>query len=982
MSETTTNVPGMDDALDDSELKDALDPEEEDGGVTPRQRAWISDLTGLAQKSAQTKALVEKHKEGLDLIDASLNRSEIKAAMDFEMTKIPSGVWESFKDKIGKLDTLKSIDPGGDPMKEIDTWHDMPGTEGLPDDQVASILDVFSKILKTAQALESNPAYQTKGEGGEMVPDFVKIGNDVWQPMVREGIIPENVVPDKYSEVARTFKGAAEAYDARLVAYSENLSDGAALMAKAKPFFSVTEGLLKAGSAGLSVAANATAAQEGLDSVQKSAAARDLMGAKTAVDTTLLCVVTCRMVGEKLIEEDIYSIADVLNACLKGVLIQAGFKDEAILISNIITIGTRTPKLADKLAHGDIAGALEALGDGVATAISLENSDNATIGKAINAGFKGLAAVAVGVQEKDPKAALTKALGAAKAAGEIAGGEVLKAKRTAKIDAVKADASLGDDEKEAQEKFLKSYYSVSPKGTDDIEAAGKKALELGLKTKIVEATDEQLAKLAKEKEEYDARQQEAMLNFLSEPDPEFERMLVNGFSDAPSDDDSPEAEVQRLEEQANSIENLIAMVKKDQMTFDLAKNICEGGTGLVASFLPAAGIVAVGTKLIFSLLEAAKHAEQLTIWAENLSDARSAKTVQADAMLNRYGLQSVQTIRASIVVLLRAVDLVGQVVKTAGGPAAPAGAAVSAAAQGAEGVMDVALTVKTEIEMANAWSTYKKAIATPQDRKLARAALQKNPTLAKYAMAYGAIHEKHPVAVKAMSRCGLNAKTLVDPGTNMNKVVTYLETIYRDDPVLLRPVLVEKQWHAGTPVLEVVSWTKFYTNATTSKKISPKVEAADISKINAAMAAYESALKPVAAKVDPSYAAVADDDVDEIKTFLAAAMTLSAALGRYKPVDAKDKNPHAEMQDYLVELDGLAKVAISEAQSTLDRIEAAQKEAAAKIEIPADADDGMEDAPSVEVSAAEDDGMEDAPSVEVSASKDDGMKDARKDADV
>lgn len=943
MADAIDDHDGMVDAIDDEEgMEDALEAEDP---VSPKARAWINALTGLSEKSAQTKVLVEKHAEALETIDTALNRDEIKAAMNYTVNQVPDTLWKTFKDKIGRLDTLKAMDEGGDAMKEIDTWHDLPGTEGLPGEDVRNILDVFTKILKTAEALESNSAYQKKGEDGEMVPDFVKIGNDVWQPLVREGIIPENVVPDKYSEVARTFKGAAEAYDERLQDYSKNLSDGAALMAKAKPFFNVTEGLLKVGSAGLSVGANATAVNEGFNSVQESGSARDLMKAKTIVDTTLLCVVTSRVVGEKLIEEDVHSIVDAVNACLKGVLVTAGFKDEANLICNLVTVLSRVPKLAEKMANGDVAGALEAIGDGIASGISAEKSKNASIGKAVKAGFQGLAAVAIGVQEKDPKAALTKALAAAKTTGEVIGGAVLAAKRTEKIDAMKADATLSDSEKEEQEAYIKGYYSTTPKGLAEIEKAGKTALELGIKTELVDATEEELAAMQKAKDDYDLKQQEAMMNFLAEPDPEFERMLVNGFSDIEGDeDDSPEAELRRMEEQVSSIETLIAMVKKDQMTFDLAKNIVEGGTGLVASFLPAAGIVAVGTKLIFSLLEAAKHAEQLTIWAENLEDARSAKTVQADAMLSRYNLQNVQTIRAGIVAALKAVDLVGQVVKTAGGPAAPVGLAISAAAQGTEGLMDVALTVKTEVEMANAWGVYKKAIATPQDRKLARKALQQNPTLAKYAMAYGALHEKHPVAVKAMSRCGLNEKTLVNPGTNVKKVVTYLETIYREDPTLLRPVYVAAEWHPGTPVLEVVSWAKFYSTATTSKKISPKVAVADISKINATMSAFEAALAQVEFKIDPGYVARADDDLDEIRAVVTAATALSSAFGRYKPVDAKDRKPHKEMQDYLREMDGLAMETLRFAESTIERIEVAKQEAAALIEMSAADEEDMEDA--------------------------------------
>lgn len=940
MSETATNVPGFDDVEDDqvpTNVPGMEDAEEIEDPVTPMMRSWLASITDLSEKSTQTKVLVEKHKEALDTIAQDLDRDAIKATMTFEVTKVPDGAWETFKDKLGMLDTLKSIDKGGDPMKEIDTWHDLPGTKGLPDDQVSSILDIFSKILKTAESLESNPAYQVKNEKGEMVPDYVKIGNDVWQPLVREGIIPENVVPDKYSEVARTFKGAAEAYDARLVAYSKDLTSGQAMMAKAKPFFNVTEGLLKVGSAGLTVGANATAAQDGVDSIQKSSGARDVMKAKTVVDTTLLCVVTGRLVGEKLLAEDVHGVVDVLNACLKGVLVNAGFKDEANLICNIITVGSRGPKLIEKLAQGDVAGALDSIGEAVASGITAENSSNAKIGTAIKLGFNTLSVAAIAVQKKDPKAELGKALSAAKGAGDLIGSEVLKAKRDEKIEEMKGNSSLSEEEKEAQEKYLKTYFDTKPKGLDEIEKAGKTALELGIKTSIVEMTEEQKAKVAKAKKEYDKRQQEAMLNFLAEPDPEFERALVNGFSDTPSDDDeSPEAELRRMEEQVNSIETLIAMVKKDQMTFDLAKNICEGGTGLLASFIPAAGIVAVGTKLIFSLLEAVKHSQQLVIWAENLEDARSAKTVQADAMLNRYNLQNVQTIRADIIVALRAVDLVGQFVKTAGGPAAPAGAAVSAAAQGTEGLMDVILTIKTEKEMSDAWSVYKQAIKTPQDRKLARKAFQQNPTLSKYAMAYGALHEKHPVAVKAMSRCGLNAKTLADPGTNVNKVVTYLETIYREDPTLLRPVAVPKEWHPGTPELDVVSWTKFYRTATTSKKISPKVAAADISKINATMAIYQAAVKPIQAKLDPGYVASGDDDPEAVRAAHDAAIALASALGRYKPVDAKDGKPHNEMKEYLDALIGMADATIKAAEDSIGRIEVARENSRLMAELPTD----------------------------------------------
>ena len=893
------------------------------------QARWLDGLTGLRTESAAVAERIAAHEAGQQLIADTLDMDALKADMTYEVSKVPVTTWDKFKDSIGRMEKMKSLDPGGDPMKEIDSWHDLPGTEGLEPEQIRAIADAYQTVVDLRDALENNPAYQMPNpDGGPPIPDDAKIAKDLWQPLVREGIIPENMVPAQYSEVERTFGAAAEAYDARLQDYSENLSTPQKYLNTLKPAFSVAEGLMKIGSGTLGVIGNVQAVQAGADSTTDVESARELMAAARTVDTVLLCVTSVRSGAESIIENnDIYGAADAFNVILKSILTAAIGSDGAKLISNLVTVGIRGVQVTDKLASGDVAGALEAVGAAVEAGMTANDPDSAANAAYIRAGIGLMAAAAKGVQEGDARAGLAAAMGEAARAANTAGGQIMTAARDKAVAEIEADASLDRAEKDARIKETKAATSTSPTGGSDVAKGAGAAIQMNLKKMIAGNIDED--KIAERAAAYEAEQQKAMLEFRNEPDPVFEELLVNGFADTDPDvlgEDSDDAEALRLERQASQIETLIAIRQKDQMTFDLTKQIATGGTGFVASLLPAAGIIAVGTQLIFSVLEAIKHAEQLEIWADNLRDARKSGSVQAEAMLNRFGLQNQQAIRADIVAALKAVDFVGQCIKTAGGPAAPVGLAVSGSAKVAEGVMDVALTIKTEIEMANAWRVYKRALESPQDRKLARTALRDNPTLSKYAIAYGACEDKNPVAIKAMARCGLNAKTLADPGTNVSKVVTFLETLYRDDPKLLKAVLVPDAWHPGKPELTLISWQTFYLHATKSKKISPKVEEADVSMITAALGEFVKTRAPLEAMIGPAYDATGDEDIATmVAANKAACSKLESALNRFHPLQAGTSERHDGMADYLSAMEGMVAVAEGEVDDLVTEVAAAKQ---------------------------------------------------------
>ena len=215
----------------------------------------------------------------------------------------------------------------------------------------------------------------------------------------------------------------------------------------------------------------------------------------------------------------------------------------------------------------------------------------------------------------------------------------------------------------------------------------------------------------------------------------------------------------------------------------------------------------------------------------------------------------------------------------------------------------------TELQLANAWKIYEQARAVPTDRWLARKATRENPTLAKYAMAYAALEMNDAIAAEGMRRCGLNQQVLANPTTNVAKVVTYLETKYADDPVLLRAVPSGREWHPGQIELTAPSWMAFHAAALAKAELD---RGGDVSGISAAMgrldtaeADFAEALQDVrtrAAKTTKAEHAETPVVIDPIAhdRLSLALIQLRSKLDGYKPLKAGSGGvPHDSMAEYI-----------------------------------------------------------------------------------
>lgn len=136
---------------------------------------------------------------------------------------------------------------------------------------------------------------------------------------------------------------------------------------------------------------------------------------------------------------------------------------------------------------------------------------------------------------------------------------------------------------------------------------------------------------------------------------------------------------------------------------------------------------------------------------------------------------------------------------------APIGVGLAGGTLGAQALEGIVYEAKKRWDLSTAWNTYKDALENPESRKLGLLALKNNPTLAKYAMAWGALIQKDPLVQDFMKACNLNEEgALKDPDANVDLVVTYLEKRMPDDNV----VVGRKVSDVGKVELTVNAWVK------------------------------------------------------------------------------------------------------------------------------------------------------------------------------
>ncbi len=187
--------------------------------LTEYQIDWIGKAGGKTIDQDAVKTAMDKEKARNDRLDFFLGDDS-----DFAAAKQSISDAQDFSIAMGK-EMMKwrasDSDTSGYELRsdvEVDTVNDMrKANNAVPENVQQDVMAALDRL----NALSSRMANEFDEEGNRLFSDE-EIRRELWNPLVREGTIPENLVPSKFSEQAIAFKGAMDLYQDRIDEHSKN----------------------------------------------------------------------------------------------------------------------------------------------------------------------------------------------------------------------------------------------------------------------------------------------------------------------------------------------------------------------------------------------------------------------------------------------------------------------------------------------------------------------------------------------------------------------------------------------------------------------------------------------------------------------------------------------------------------------------------------------------------------------------------------
>ncbi|MEM9147945.1 MAG: hypothetical protein AAGC57_17320 [Pseudomonadota bacterium] len=279
------------------------------------------------------------------------------------------------------------------------------------------------------------------------------------------------------------------------------------------------------------------------------------------------------------------------------------------------------------------------------------------------------------------------------------------------------------------------------------------------------------------------------------------------------DDLEDEAKAKKAME---AMEKLIAEAAALNAKWDMVNSLTGGATSILVAALPVAGLAAAIQKLVMDVAILLRKSVELNKWFDNMALTYGNSSVYGPAIAGRLASAKVQVSQASVMAVFSAVGVVSESMKLA--DMTGISTALSIGNNMARALTEWGYKMAKEAECQAGWQLYKNARANPGDRKLARKAMKWNSTLSKCVLAYGIVMDGDPIAKEVARSCGMTPEVLADQKDVCQKVVTYFETLYSDDAVILRRIPLTKDWHPGMPYLAFDSWVRFKAAAASRAK--------------------------------------------------------------------------------------------------------------------------------------------------------------------
>lgn len=370
------------------------------------------------------------------------------------------------------------------------------------------------------------------------------------------------------------------------------------------------------------------------------------------------------------------------------------------------------------------------------------------------------------------------------------------------------------------------------------------------------------------------------------------------------------------EARASLIEKKIQELEKKRAMLKWSTSLAGMGISVASKFFAPMAIAGSALSFAQNLMECVIRVRDALNFFETEVDMFRDASPYSAPVANFVHNAEVQMIHYEIQATCDLINMIGAIVETAGyasGPGAAIGVAVGkvmqATASASAALEEVMYDIAKRVECKLGWEAYKTAILKPENRKVALIAMKKNPTLAKCAVAWGAIIEKDVLVQDFITKTGLNVVSLRDPKANVKQVVKYLEARMPDDNVITGMEAVAKNW-APAPVLTVECWTAAIRRG--QEKANLIVEdrnQASIREVELAILGFErkwplieTAVKKKATPDDQVVSACLES-LETIQNLLRSFRLMRKVSHTFKKDEVID---HAEMKEFTQSLAGVA----------------------------------------------------------------------------
>ena len=291
----------------------------------------------------------------------------------------------------------------------------------------------------------------------------------------------------------------------------------------------------------------------------------------------------------------------------------------------------------------------------------------------------------------------------------------------------------------------------------------------------------------------------------TQSDKEAEKLdeLIGEASGSPEDLEDEE----KARKAMASVDKLIREAAACNQKWQMVESLTSGGASILVAALPVAGLVAALQKLAMDTAILVRKSVQLNKWMDNMALTMGNHSVYGPAISSRLSSAKIQVSQQALRVVYDAIGVAAEGAKLADCTGAATGMSIGISM--ARALTEFGFKMAKEAEVEAGWQLYKDARANPGDRKKARKAMRWNSTLSKCVLAYGIVMDGDPIAKEVGRSCGLTPEVLADQKDVCGKVVSYFNTLYSDDPQVLRRIPLKKDWHPGAPLLTLDSWLRF-----------------------------------------------------------------------------------------------------------------------------------------------------------------------------